>query len=307
MNNFVLYTLTVLIWGSTWFAITFQLGEVHPILSVSYRFFLAAGLLLGYLVVFKKRDINHFSKSHHILFALLGFYLFGLNYVLFYFGTNYLTSGLVAIIFSTMTFMNIFNQNLFFGIKVKRQVIIGCVIGLCGIVMVFWPELKTIHGADGTLLGMALCLLASYSASIGNMVSMQTSRSDIPVMQANTYGMAYGASFCLLLALCVGAPITFEASIPYVSSLFYLSILGSAVAFYCYLTLMKNIGADKASYATILFPIVALVISTLFEGYIWTPLSITGVALTLSGNIIAMFNRERMLHWRRTRKLSSLK
>lgn len=306
MNNASLYALTVLIWGSTWYAITFQLGDVHPVLSVTYRFIIAACALFAYVKIIKKKPVIALTKKQHINVALQGFFLFSVNYVLFYFGTKYLTSGLVAIIFSTMTVMNIFNQAIFFRIKINPQVALGSIVGLIGISLVFWPEITNTNMADTTLTGILLCLAASYCASLGNMVSIKNSRDNIPVLQANSFGMAYGAAFSLMLALMIGAPVTFEASAGYIGSLLYLAILGSAVAFGCYLTLMKNIGADKAAYATVLFPIVALVVSTLFEGYIWTTLSILGVTLTVIGNIVAMANRENMLRWRRDAKAKEL-
>jgi len=304
MNNTMLYALTVLIWGSTWYAITFQLGEVHPVLSVAYRFMLASAVLFAFLKLTKKQKFPKFTRAQHITIAMQGFYLFSLNYVLFYFGTAYLTSGLVAIIFSTMTLMNIFNQSMFFGIRVKKQVALGSLVGLSGIIMVFWPEVTAISASDATMKGILLCLVASYCASIGNMVSMKNSRDGVPVLEANTFGMMYGAGFSLALALAIGAPITFEYTYGYTLSMIYLAVFGSAIAFGCYLTLMKNIGADKAAYATVLFPLVALAISTVFEGYVWTSISMIGVALTLCGNVIAMANRERMLHWRRGRQKS---
>ncbi|MGN7439221.1 MAG: DMT family transporter [Alcanivorax sp.] len=303
MNNTMLYALTVLIWGSTWYAITFQLGEVHPVLSVAYRFMLASAVLFIFLKLSKKRDIPKFTRAQHITIAMQGFYLFSLNYVLFYFGTAHLTSGLVAIIFSTMTLMNIFNQAMFFGIRVRPQVALGSLFGLAGIVMVFWPEVNALTTTSGTMKGIWLCLAASYCASIGNMVSMKNSREGVPVMAANTFGMMYGAGFSIVLAVILGAEITFEPTYGYTLSLIYLAVFGSAIAFGCYLTLMKNIGADKAAYATVLFPLVALAISTVFEGYLWSPLSMIGVALTLFGNVVAMANCERMLHWRRKKSL----
>ncbi|MGH1377751.1 MAG: DMT family transporter [Alphaproteobacteria bacterium] len=288
MNNIGLYALTVLIWGSTWYAITFQLGTVHPVISVSYRFLLASCVLFAFLRVFKKKPAHKLSLRRHKFIALQGLFLFNLNYVLFYFGTGFLTSGLVAILFSTMTLMNIFNQALFFKIKIKRQVLLGSIIGLIGILLVFWPEIENMHYGDGVIKGIILCLIASYSASLGNMVSMKNSRDKIPVMESNAYGMLYGAALSFILALIMGAPITFEMTYGYTLSMIYLAIFGSAIAFGCYLTLVKNIGADKAAYSAVLFPLVALIISTIFEGYTWTSLSICGVMFTLLGNIIAM-------------------
>ncbi|PCJ98143.1 MAG: EamA family transporter [Zetaproteobacteria bacterium] len=288
MNNTMLYTLTVLIWGSTWYAITFQLGEVHPVVSVGYRFMLASCVLFAFLKLFKKNPTFQFSYRQHKFIALQGLFLFSLNYVLFYFGTSFLTSGLVAILFSTMTLMNIFNQALFFKIKIKKQVLLGSLIGLVGILLVFWPEVTGIQLGDDIVQGIILCLVASYFASLGNMVSMKNSRDKIPVMESNAYGMLYGAGFSLLLAIMMGASFTFEITYGYTLSMIYLAIFGSAIAFGCYLTLIKNIGADKAAYTAILFPLVALTISTIFENYTWTQLSVCGVILTLFGNVIAM-------------------
>ncbi len=294
MHNAALYALTVLIWGSTWYAVTLQLGVVHPVSSVSYRFALAALLLFVYTYGIKKNRQRTFSFKQHIFIALLGLCLFCVNYILFYFGTQHLTSGLVAIIFSTITLMNIFNQAIFFRIKVKRQVAFGSIIGLFGILLVFWPEIVAFDLKSAALQGILLCLLASYSASLGNMVSIKNSRYKIPILEANTYGMAYGAFFSFIIAIYIGAPFTFDTSFSYVSSMLYLACFGSAIAFGCYLTLMKNIGADKAAYSTVLFPIVALTISTVLEGYVWNTTAIIGVSLALIGNVIAMTDNKRI-------------
>ena len=298
MQNFILYAATVLIWGSTWFVITFQLGDVDPLVSIMYRFALAACVLLPFLAIKGRLKFHAYSTRQHAFIALQGLLLFCLNYWLFYHGTRFLTSGLVAVIFSTMTLMNITNQALFFKIAVKKQVILGSLIGLSGITAVFWPEIAHLNGQDSVLLGLGLCLIASYVASLGNMAAVRNNRDHIPVLESNSYGMAYGACFSLLFILLTGTPITFDTGFNYIWSLAYLAILGSAIAFGCYLTLMQRIGADKAAYATVLFPIVALIISTIFEGYVWTIEALVGMGLVIVGNIIAMTNRENLLHWR---------
>ncbi len=296
MNNTALYALTVLIWGSTWYAITFQLGTVHPVLSVCYRFALAAVVLFAYLLTRKTKTLN-FTRYEHVFLALQGLLLFSLNYVLFYFATAHLTSGLIAILFSTITLMNIMNQAIIFKIRVKPTVLIGSLLGLCGILLVFWPEVNALDLGDSAVKGIILSILATFCASLGQMVSMHNSRRSIPVLEANTFGMAYGAGFSLLMAFILSAPLTFEMSAAYLGSMVYLAVFGSAVAFGCYLSLMKNIGADKAAYATVLFPLVALSISTVFEGYEWSFISVCGVLLTLIGNVIVMFNKERVRGW----------
>lgn len=298
MSNTILYALTVMIWGSTWYAITFQLGEVHPLLSIAYRFGLAAIVLFVFLALRGRMKYMRFTKQQHFFIALQGFFLFCLNYWLNYVGTGYLPSGLVSVVFSTLTMMNILNQWVFFKIRVKKQVILGSLTGLIGITMVFWPEIDKISLGDTMLRGLLLVLAASYTASLGNMVALRNTRDSIPVIEGNSFGMMYGAGFSFLLALAAGAPLTFSTQTPYLLSLLYLAVFGSAIAFGTYLTLLRNIGADKAAYAGIMFPIVALAISTFLEGYIWTPLSVIGVAITLLGNLVAMTNRENLLHWR---------
>ncbi len=299
MQNFLLYATTVLVWGSTWFVITFQLGSVDPLLSIGYRFGLAAIIMLGFLKLRGRLNARKFTWRQHGYIALQGALLFSLNYWLFYIGTSYITSGLVAVIFSTMTLMNIINQAMFLKISVKKQVLFGSALGLIGISAVFWPEIKGMSGHESVLTGIGICLIASYLASLGNMAALRNNRDDIPVLESNSFGMAYGALFSFALVFLTGRAFTFDASFDYIWSLAYLAVLGSAVGFGCYLTLMKNIGADKAAYATVLFPIVALGVSTVFEGYIWTIEAVIGMGLVVIGNVIAMTDRRKMLAWRR--------
>jgi drug/metabolite transporter (DMT)-like permease len=298
MPNALLYALTVLIWGSTWFAVSFQIGEVHPLLSVCYRFTAAALTLFIFLVITGRLKNARFTARQHVFIALQGLFLFCLNFWLFYQGTAYLTTGLVSVVFSSMSLLNTLNQALFFGIPFNRKVIVGSMIGLTGIILVFWPEIDSLSLKEGKIIGIALCLAGSYSASLGNMVSLRNTRSGIPVIEGNAMGMVYGAAYSFILALLAGAPLTFAFTPSYIISLLYLSVFGSAVAFGCYLTLVHRIGADKAAYATILFPIVALTISTFFEGYVWTPGALAGIALILFGNVITLANRENLLQWR---------
>lgn len=299
MQNVILYATTVLIWGSTWYAITFQLGTVDPIVSLAYRFALAAIALMVFLKITNRLNFTQFTRREHAFIALQGILLFSLNYWLFYMGTGFVTSGLVSVLFSTISLMNVLNQRLFFKITIRRQVVFGSLIGLTGIGAIFWPEITNHDMTTEIMTGIGFCLIASYTASLGNMASLRNNRDNIPVLQGNAFGMAYGALFSVLIAIIKGAEFTFEPTIGYTISLIYLALFGSAIAFGCYLTLLKNIGADKAAYAAVLFPIVALAISTIFEGYTWTTQAAIGLVLVVIGNIVAMVNRERLLHWRR--------
>lgn len=291
MQNLILYTLTVLIWGSTWLVITFQLGEVDPVLSVAYRFTLASLLLLGYCLL---RRINlRFTLRQHLFMALQGVLLFSLNYLLVYLAELRLTSGLVAVIFSTLVFMNVLTGVLFIGTPVRLNVLLGASLGLVGISLVFLPELSAFSLHDSGFIGLLLSLAATLFASLGNIAAARNQREGLPVLQTNAFGMGYGALLMFIFALLTGAPFSFEASPAYIASLLYLSLFGSIVAFGAYLTLLGRIGADRAGYASLLFPLVALGLSTLFEGYLWSTSALIGVLLVLSGNLITMTRKPR--------------
>lgn len=287
MKNLILYVASVLIWGSTWYAIKFQLGSVHPTLSVAYRFTLAALVLYAFCVL-TKRHHQKFTIAEHSFIAAQGFLLFCFNYWLTYQSTAYLTSGLVALCFSTMTIMNIIGQTVFFKIPFDPRVTWGALLGLLGVGMVFYPEIGALNLSDGAFLGFILCLGGTLSAALGNMVSFRNTRANLPVILGTTYAMGYGAAFTYIIAIMLGAPFVFEFTVPYISSLVFLALFGSAIAFTCYLTLMANIGAAKAGYIAVLVPVVALAISTLFEGYQWTIWAICGSAFIITGNIISM-------------------
>jgi drug/metabolite transporter (DMT)-like permease len=286
MENLLLYATTVLIWGSTWLVITFQLGTVNPILSVAYRFTLASVLLLVYARL-RKSNLR-FSARQHLFFGLQGVLLFSLNYLLVYLAEQRLTSGLVAVIFSMLVFMNILIGALFLGTPVRRNVVFGALIGLVGISLVFLPELKAFSLQDSGFVGLLLSLVGTLFASLGNIVSARNQREGLPVIQTNAFGMGYGAILMVIFALVAGVPFTFETTPAYIISLLYLAVFGSVIAFGAYLTLLGRIGADRAGYASLLFPIVALGLSTLFEGYQWSTAAVIGVLLVLAGNFLVL-------------------
>jgi len=284
VNNLLLYSTTVLIWGSTFFAIKFQLGLVAPMLSVAYRFMLAAVLLIIYCVI--KKYPMKFTLREHGFMAAQGFCLFAINYVFVYEAEHFLTSGLVAVIFSCIMIFNILFSTLLLGHKAEIRVIIGAATGLIGISLVFWQELSQFNLSNGAAAGLFLGLIGTLFASLGNILSSENQKNNIPVLQTNAYGMAYGGIMMLILAAVLGKEFTFSYTIEYISALFYLAVFGSIIAFGAYLTLVGRIGAGKASYATLLFPLVALLISTWFEGYQWNINALVGVGLILSGNLL---------------------
>jgi drug/metabolite transporter (DMT)-like permease len=285
MINFVLYITATLIWGSTWLGIKLQLAQVPPILSVGYRFFLAAVILLIYCIVTNKNLI--FSRRDHTFMALQGISLFGLAYIMSYLATSYLTSGLVAVIFSTILMWNILNLRLFMRQPVAWHAFTGGVLGLIGICIVFWHDLSDFTATRG-LIGLIIGLLGAYLASIGNVVGSRNAKRGVPVTQANVYGMAYGALLCIAIHFGAGGELTMEWTFSYLGPMLYLTVFGSVIAFGCYMLLIGRIGADNAAYVMLLMPVVALMFSTFFEEYQWTASAVSGVIVVLMGNLMIL-------------------
>jgi len=291
MNNGLLYVITVMIWGSTWLAIEFQLGVVAPEVSVFYRYSLASLLLFGWC---QARGLRlSFGLRAHSRFLLLGLLLFCLNYILTYHAQLHITSALAAIAFSTMLWMNIGNARLFFGVRSGPRVIVGSILGVAGIVTLFLPQVGSVSLNDATLYGATLSVIGAFIASLGNMVSQEAQKSGLPVLQANAWGMFYGTLLTGAIALGQGHEFNFDPSAGYVLSLAYLAVFGSIIAFGAYLTLLGRIGAHKAGYAVVMFPVVALMLSVLFEGLQITFNIVAGVVLVTAGNIIIL-RRERV-------------
>ncbi len=286
MTIALLYLGTVLIWGSTWLAIKFQLGVVAPEVSIAYRFALAATILLVYCVV--QRRPMRFSLAQHMGFALLGFFLFSANYFAFYVATGYMTTGLVAVVFSGIVVTNIIFGAILMGNPIKPWVALGAAVGIAGLTVVFWPEVMAFDMARDGSLGLILCIVGTVLASLGNMASVRNQRQGLPVLQGNAYGMSYGTLFMVLFALAGGQDFDFEMTSAYVGSLAYLALFGSVFGFGFYLTLLGRIGADKAAYATVLFPIIALGLSTLFEDFQWSGATFAGMLLVLGGNVLVL-------------------
>jgi drug/metabolite transporter (DMT)-like permease len=286
LTDSVLYTVTVLIWGSTWLAIRFQLGPVPPDLSVAYRFGLAGVLLAAYCLVMGRS--LRFSPWAHASIALQGLFLFCANYILIYLATPYLTTGLIAVLFSTILPMNVLNGAVLLGAPVDRRVLAGGAVGLLGVPLLFWPQIAGFEASSGGLTGLGLSLAGTLSASLGSVISARNQSAGLPVVESNAVGMSYGALLTLAFVVARRAPITFDGSLTYLASLIYLAVFGSVVAFGCYLTLLGRVGADRAAYAMVLFPVIALALSTFYEGYRWTPLGTVGVALILAGNLIVL-------------------
>ena len=301
MLNFLLYAAAALIWGSTWLGIKLQLTQVPPVLSVGYRFCLASLILLIYCILRHKRLA--FSRRDHLFMAIQGFSLFGLGYCMSYLATSYLTSGLVAVAYSTILMWNILNLRIFMGQAIAWRAFWGGILGLAGICTVFWHDLSAFTATRG-LIGLSMALIGAYLSSLGNVVGAHHARAGVPVTQANAYGMAYGGLLTLAIHFGGGGELVMDWSAGYLAPMLYLTVFGSVVAFGCYMLLIGRIGAEYAAYVTLLMPVIALLLSTMFEDFLWTSNAAIGVAIVLIGNLFILTPAETLTQaYRRIRSL----
>jgi drug/metabolite transporter (DMT)-like permease len=286
VQNLLLYAITILIWGSSWLAIKLQLGYVDPMVSVAYRFLLASGI--SWLYCRYSGRLMRFSLLDHGFMFLQGASLFCLNYLLFYICELTLISGLVALIFSTIVVMNMLNGILFLKNRFELRMGVGACLGLIGVVLVFLPEITDFETGSENLMAAALAVLATFLASVGNIVSVRNQRHGVPVIEANTFGMTYGALIMLALSLVTGQEFSFEMTASYIGSLLFLSVFATIIAFLSYLTLLGRVGVERGAYASLIFPLVALGISTIVEGYQWSAYAGMGIPLILTGNLLIL-------------------
>ncbi len=289
MGTPFLYAATVLIWGTTWIAITYQLKSASPATSVMIRFGLASALLFLWCAL--RRVPLRLTAGQHLRVAAQGGCLFGLNLLLIYVAERTVPSGVTSVLFTTLIPMNLAGSRLFFGTPISRRSWAGAVLGLVGVALVYLPEVEEIHSLSASLGGLASALAGTAFASAGNLMSARNQRAGMPILQTNAYGMAYGAAIVGLVGLLSGQSFHVAWSGPYAVSLVYLSVFGSVLAFGAYLTLIGRIGAGRAAYTGVLFPLVALAISTVWEHYTWTPLALSGVGCCVAGSVLMNMRR----------------
>ena len=287
--NALLYFVVLLAWGSSWFAISFQLGDVAPQVSIVWRFLLASIILFAWCYL---RDLKlSFPWRDHLSWLLLGFFLFCVNYICAYFGTFYLASGLVCLIFSTLTLFTVFNGFVFFKKPIRLPILIGALVGIAGLSVIFSNEISSTYWSveSGVVKGFLWMLLATFFASIGMLLSGQFQARKMPLVQSNAFSMLYGSLILVFYIAVSDVSFSFNTSYSYIISLVYLALIASVIGFGVYLKLVGNIGADKASYVNIFTPTIALLLSTLFENYEWSWVGLIGVLLIIIGNIIVLY------------------
>jgi drug/metabolite transporter (DMT)-like permease len=286
MNNYILFLITLFCWSPTWYLIKFQLGYVDPLVSVFYRFLIAAIIIFIYLVI-KNKNLK-FSINHHFWFLFFGTCLYSINYVFFYLSNTYLISAFPAIVFSTVVIMNILGETFYFKKKPSLKTLIGATIGMIGIIIIFNDEIFNFSLTEGTHIGLFLALIGTFCASTGNMVYQRNLNNNFPVIQTIAYAMLYGSLVTLMATQVRGAELLFENSISYISSLLYLAIFGSIFAFVSYLKLLEKVGPGRAGYVGVVMPVLALMISTIFEKLEWQIDLIIGLPILIIGAILVI-------------------
>ena len=287
-----LYLAITLLWGSTWLAIQYQVHTVPPVWSIVYRFVIASTVMLGYCLL--TRTKLQFNRREHGWMFLQGILLTSLNYYFYYSSSQYLLSGLTALVFANIVIINIFTSRLFLGHRITKQIVLGILLGISGLCFVFWSEIGHMHNAKllyfsrDMLKGITLCLLGTFCASLGTITAAHNRAQRLPILQTNTISMVYGTLCTTVLALFSPQVPQLDLSVAYVTSLLYLAIPGTVIALLIYVALVGRIGPNRSGYVFVTTPIVALTLSTAFEEFHWTSVTLLGVILALIGNLLVM-------------------
>ncbi|HVX99965.1 MAG TPA: DMT family transporter [Pseudorhodoplanes sp.] len=284
--DIALYGAVVFAWGFSWIALHYQVGVVAPEISVMWRFALAAPVMLA--CAFLRGERLFFPPGDHARFAALGLMIFSTNFVLFYYGGQHLASGLLAVVFSLASIVNVWLGWLVLRAPIDTRVVTGGLLGVLGVASMFYPQLVGTTFSHDVLLGFVFCVFGTLLFCSGNMVSALLQRRNIPVFAASGYGMLYGAAGLAVYAALRGLPFAIDPTVKYVGGLVWLALVSSVLAFGSYLTLLGRIGADRAGYSTVMFPVVALAVSTFAEGYHWTLPAIAGLIAVMGGNLLVL-------------------
>ncbi|MFD9901728.1 DMT family transporter [Mesorhizobium sp. NPDC059025] len=284
--DYGLYALTVVAWSLSWYAIEFQVGIVANEVNIVWRFAIATALMFGWVVL--KRGRLCFALADHMRFVALGILMFSSNFLLFYYGAGYLVSGLLSVVFSLASVMNMMLGAVVMRERPSPRILLGGLTGFCGIALMFLPEIIGHDLGGGTLVGLAFCVAGTLSFCVGNVISAAGMRKGLPLVSMNAWGMFYGTLWSAILALLMGRTFTVVPTVAYFGSLLFLAVVSTIMGFAAYLTLLGRIGAARAGYATVLFPIFALLVSTVLEGYRWTAFAIVGLALVAIGNVLVV-------------------
>jgi drug/metabolite transporter (DMT)-like permease len=284
------FIVATVIWGSTWFVIRDQLGVVPPTWSVAYRFLTGSAAMFVWALM--TRAPLNIGREGHVFAALFGFAQFVLNFNFIYRAEDHITSGLVAVVFALLIVPNALLGAIFLKQPLSRWFLIGSGVAVIGVAMLIVQEARRDGAtAAATWLGVTLTLLGLMSASVANIMQGTERARALPMASVLAWGMLWGGLTNVALALVtVGGPV-FEPRPMYWIGVVYLGVAASAVAFTCYFGVIRAIGPARAAYSGVLTPILAMLLSTLFEDYRWTALAAAGGIVAMAGLLIALSAR----------------
>ncbi len=282
-----LYVAVVFGWSTSWYPLSLQLGVVAPEVSIFWRFLVSSLMMLAITALCGIR--LRFEPGEHLRFLFLGMALFSTNFALFYNSSLYLASGLLAVILSMSSLINVVLVAAINRRPPPLLQMVAAIVGLVGLGLIFAPEFKTLPTAG---IAVAYGVLATFSFCIGNLLSSRSQQRGTPVLASTSWGMVYGTLFMGIIGLLRGHPFIIDMSPSYLFSLAWLILVSSVMTFACYLSLVGRIGPGRAAYATVVFPIFALLISARYEGYEWSVAALAGLALVIIGNLIMIRARD---------------
>lgn len=289
-RTLVYFCIITLIWGSTWLVIKTQLGVVPASWSVAWRFLLGGAVMLGMCLVTGKT--LRLGLRGHGFAMLISVMQFSLNFNLVYRAEQHVTSGLVALGFALLVVPNAILSAMFLGRPITARFALGSALGIVGVGMMFARDILMPGVDDGEMfLGLGLTLAGVLSASVANVMQASATGRSLPLEGGLAWSMAYGGVLNAAVAWTLAGPPAFDWSPGYVAGLAYLGIVASAVAFSLYYAIIRAVGPGKAAYSGIVVPLVAIGLSTVFEGYQWTILAAAGAVLAIIGFVVALRGR----------------
>lgn len=291
MHPLALFALCTSIWGTTWYAITFQLAALAPELAVALRFTCAGLIILAWC--FWRGVPLRYSRRQHAQIAILGLTNYSISYVLIYHAEQHIVSGLVAVGYAATPLINLLIARLMLGTPMSARVALGGSLGVAGIVLIFWPEIAAMQGNHWILIGAAQTVIAVLISCYGNVWVGKLHAEGIAGWGPLAFSMLWGGLISFGAVLVTGVPLTIEFSPAFWASFLYLAVFGSVFAFGAFFALIGRLGAARAGYVGVMSPVIALLVSVAFEGYDWRATTVAGVLLAVAGNVFALWNPRR--------------
>ncbi len=281
-----LFAICVLVWGTTWHAITYQLGEFPAEVGVALRFALAGASVLA---LCRWRGVPlAYATADHAALALQGIFLYGVSYVCVYHAERFVPSGLVAVGYSAAPLLAGVGAALLFGAPIGRRFLVGGALGLCGVALIFWPEIARSKESDRAALGAVLTVASVLLSAVGSLTASRNRSRGVPLLPAMGFGMLYGALAAAAVAVAFGRGVVWPTAPSWWIALAYLAFAGSVLTFACFLTLQDRVGPGPAGTVGVMTPLLALVVSLACEGFRPDALTAVGVALAVAGNALML-------------------